>query len=407
MSKLIEILLRGMRQSNLFYKSLKETPKDAEAISHILLLRAGFIDQTAAGIFSFLPLGLKVLKNIEEIIREEMEAVGGQEILMPALTPKENWDKTGRWDAFDVLFKLKGGNKKEYALGPTHEEIISPLVKKHILSYKDLPFSLFQIQTKFRNELRAKSGLLRTREFLMKDLYSFHIDQKDLDNYYEKVAKVYFGIFKRCGLKVYKTLASGGSFSKYSHEYQVITGAGEDVIYLCDKCGIAINKEIKEKKCPECGGTKFKETKGIEVGNIFKLKDKYSLPFQLTFKDKDGKEKPVLMGCYGIGLSRVLAAIVETNNDENGIIWPKEVAPFDIHLISLNNIKADKIYSKLIKEGKRVLYDDRKEVSAGQKLAEADLIGIPERWVVSKKTLAKKSVEIKKRNQKKVKLTKI
>ena len=398
-----------MKQSNLFYKTLKETPKDAEAISHILLTRAGFIDQTAAGIFSFLPLGFRVLKKIENIIREEMEAIDGQEILMPALTPKENWETTGRWSSFDVLFKLKGRNDKEYALGPTHEEIISPLAKKIILSYKDLPLYLFQIQDKFRNEIRVKSGLLRTREFLMKDLYSFHTDEKDLEKYYEKVAKSYSNIFKRCGLKAYKTLASGGSFSKYSHEYQVITDAGEDILFICKKCKAAVNKEVKSNKCPECGGTSFEEAKGVEVGNIFKLNDRYSVPFDLKFKDEKGKENPVLMGCYGIGLGRLLGAIVEMNNDENGIIWPEEVAPFDVHLIVLGNVKkeADKLYDRLSKQGKSVLYDDREDVSGGQKLAEADLIGIPERWVISEKTLEKKSVEIKKRNESKSKLQKL
>ena len=397
-----------MKQSTLFYKSLKESPKDAQAKSHILLTRAGFIDQSAAGVFTFLPLGLRVLKNIERIIREEMIKVDGQEILMPALISKESWEKTGRWESFDVLFKLKGSGDKEYGLGATHEEVISPLAKKIILSYKDLPLCLFQIQTKFRDELRVKSGLLRTREFLMKDLYSFHTDEEDLGEYYEKVSKAYLNIFKRCGIKAYKTLASGGSFSKFSHEYQMVTEAGEDTIYVCSQCDIAINKEIKDKvkKCPQCGGSKFEEKKAVEVGNIFNLGDKYSLPFDLKFKDKDGKEKPVIMGCYGIGLSRLMAAIVEANNDERGIIWPKEVAPFDIHLISIKAKKeADKLYNKL--KDKRVLYDDREDVGAGEKFADADLMGIPERWVISSKTLEKKSIEIKKRNSQKPKIVKI
>ncbi len=397
-----------MKQSQLFYKTLKKTSKDIEAVSHVLLTRAGFVDQAAAGIFAFLPLGFKVLKKIEDIIREEMIAIEGQEILMPALIPKENWEKTGRWGSFDVLFKLKG--KKEYGLGPTHEEIISPLAKKIILSYKDLPLYLFQIQTKFRNELRVKSGLLRTREFLMKDLYSFHTDEKDLGRYYEKVSKSYLNIFKRCGIKAYKTLASGGSFSQFSHEYQMPTKAGEDIIHICSKCNIAINNQIKNKvkKCPDCGGSKFFQKKAVEVGNIFNLGDKYSLPFDLKFKDKNGKEKPVIMGCYGIGLGRLMAASVEANNDKNGIIWPKEIAPFDIHLIQINTEReGDKLYRKLREQGKRVLYDDRKDVSIGEKFAEADLIGIPERWVISKKTLQKKSVEVKKREKDKSKLIKL
>lgn len=390
-----------MLQSKLFYRTLKEAPKEAEAVSHSLLIRGGFVDQLAAGIYTFLPLGLLTLKKIENIIREEMLVVDGQEILMPVLAPKENWEKTGRWKTFEELFKLKGANDKDYVLNPTHEEVISPLANKE-LSYRDLPFSLFQIQTKFRNELRVKSGLLRTREFSMKDLYSFHASEEDLDKYYSKVEKAYFKIFKRCGVKAFKTLASGGSFSQYSHEFQSETSAGEDLIYICKKCSIAINKEIKKAKCPECGGSSFEEKKAVEVGNIFKLGTKYSLPFNLKFKDQDGKEKPVIMGCYGIGLGRLMAAIVEVNNDEKGIIWPKEVSPFDIHLISLGDKKkADKLYNDLQKKGFSVLYDDRKNVSAGEKFAESDLIGINKRIVISDKTLKKNSVELKERNKKK------
>ena len=399
-----------MKQSKLFYKTLKNAPKDAEAISHILLTRAGFIDQTGAGSYAFLPLGFKVLNKIENIIREEMVKIGGQEILMPALTPKENWQKTGRWEKFDVLFKLKGSNKKEYALGPTHEEIIAPLAKKIVFSYKDLPFYLFQIQTKFRDELRVKSGLIRTREFLMKDLYSFHATEKDLDDYYEKASLAYNKIFKRCGLGVFKTLASGGSFSKYSHEFQAETEAGEDIIFICKKCKTAFNKELSLKKCLECGNSVFDNKKAVEVGNIFKLGAKYSLPFDLKFKDKDDKEKPVIMGCYGIGLGRLMAAVVELNHDSKGIIWPKEVSPFDAHLIQLGNNKkigkaAEKVYQELIKQDKEVLYDDREDVAPGEKFAEADLIGIPIRLVVSEKTLKNNYLEVKKRDEDKICLT--
>jgi len=390
-----------MYQSKLFYRSLKKDPKNAVSASHALLIRAGFVDQLGAGVFTFMPLGLMVLKNIENIIREEMIKIGGQEVLMPALIPKKNLEKTGRWKSFDVLYKLK-----DYALGATHEEVVSPLAKKIVLSYKDLPLYLFQIQTKFRNELRAKSGLLRTREFLMKDLYSFHTDEKDLDKYYEKVAKSYNNIFKRCGIGYIRTLASGGSFSKFSHEFQTVTDSGEDIIYVCKKCGIAINKEIKKGKCPECGGSSFKQEKAVEVGNIFKLNDNYSLPFGLKFKDKNGKEKPVLMGCYGIGLGRLMAAAVEVNHDDKGIVWPKEIAPFDIHLISLDNkAKCGKLYKELISKGKKVLYDDR-DNSVGEKFAEADLIGIPLRIVVSSKTLKKNSIEVKNRDSNKTCLIK-
>lgn len=399
-----------MLQSKLFYKTLKKTSKDTEAVSNILLTRAGFINQAGAGSYTFLPLGFRVLKKIENIIQQEMIKIEGQEILMPALTPKENWQKTGRWDSFDALFKLKGNNKKEYALGPTHEEIISPLVKNIILSYKDLPIYLFQIQTKFRDELRVKSGLLRTREFLMKDLYSFHRDEEDLEKYYKKVAKAYLNIFKRCNLSIFKTFASGGTFSKYSHEYQTVTESGEDIIYICKNCQVAINKEIKNKikNCPDCGKSSFDKKKAVEIANMFKLGDKYSLPFNLKFQNKDGKEKSVIMGCYGIGLGRLMAAVVEINHDGKGIIWPEEIAPFDIHLIQINAKKeADKLYDKLKKEGKEVLYDDRQDISPGEKFAEADLIGIPIRLVISEKTLKKNSVEIKKRNKIKTELKKL
>ncbi len=239
-----------MLQSHLFYKTTKEKSVDTEAASHDLLTRAGFVDQLMAGVYSFLPLGFTVLENIENIIRKNMIDAGGQEILMPVLQPKENWLKTGRWNNLDILFRISGSGDKEYALGPTHEEVVSPLAKKVIFSYKDLPFSVFQIQTKFRDELRAKSGILRTREFLMKDLYSFHETQEDLDKYYEKITKVYFKIFKELGIakETFLTFASGGTFSKYSHEFQMVTDAGEDIIYICNKCKTAINKEIKVRK---------------------------------------------------------------------------------------------------------------------------------------------------------------
>ena len=398
----------GVKQSLLSAKTLREAPKDEESINAILLIRAGFIDKLAAGIYTFLPLGLRVLRKIENIIREEMVAVGGQEILMPALHPKENWVKTGRWELLDVLFKLKGMGDRDYALGSTHEEIVAPLAKKMVLSYKDLPFALFQIQTKFRNEARAKSGLLRGREFPMKDLYSFHASQEDLDNYYQQATAAYFKIFERCGLgeKTYLTAASGGSFSKYSHEFQTVSEAGEDTIFICTSCKkIAINKEIKSetKTCPDCSGISFEEARGIEVGNIFKLGTKYSEPFDLKFKDQNGQEQNVIMGCYGIGPSRVMGTIVETSHDDKGIIWPENVAPYKYHLLVLGDSaevkkSADELYEKLTGNNFEVLYDDR-ALPAGQKFAEADLIGLPWRLVISEKTLAQDSVEIKKRTE--------
>ena len=406
-----------MLQSKLFLKTSRDKTADTESVSHDLLARAGYVDQLMAGVYTFLPLGFRVLKNIESVIRRNMEDAGGQEILMPVLQPKENWLKTGRWDNMDVLFKVNASGDKQYALGPTHEEIVSPLAQKNILSYRDLPFSVFQIQTKFRDELRAKSGILRTREFLMKDFYSFHASQEDLDKFYDKMIKVYFNVFKELGIKskTYLTLASGGSFSKYSHEFQMLTEAGEDIIYICNKCKTAINKEIKEENpvCPNCSSNDFVEKKAVEVGNIFKLGTKYSMPFDLKFKDKDGQEKPVIMGCYGIGLSRAMGAIVEANHDERGIMWPKEIAPFAAHLIELKSDKktvkntAKKIYQDLQKQGIEVIYDDRDDKSAGEKFADADLVGIPYRVIISEKTLAKNSVEIKERNKKEAKLVKI
>ena len=404
-----------MKQSQLKIKTLREAPKDEQSVNAILLTRAGFVEKLSAGVYSFLPLGLKVLRKIENIVREEMMAAGGQEILMPALTPKENWQKTGRWENFDALFKLKGVDDKEYALGATHEEIVSPLAKKMVLSYKDLPLYLFQIQTKFRNEARAKSGLLRTREFSMKDLYSFHADEKDLEDYYKKMTGAYFKIFERCGLSehTFLTLASGGSFSKYSHEFQAIAAGGEDTIHICQNCDLAINEEIKNEtpNCPNCGSDDFKTAKAIEVGNIFKLGVKYSAPFDLKFRDEKGQERTVVMGCYGLGPGRIMGAVVEVNYDDKGIIWPENVAPFKCHLLALGEnqeIKkyAQGVYEKLIAAGIEVLYDDR-DLSAGEKFAEADLIGLPYRLVVSEKTLAKKSIEIKKRNENETKLIKL
>lgn len=393
-----------MKQSKLFTKTIKELPKDETSYNALTLIRAGFIDKAAAGVYSFLPLGWRVLNKIRHIIIEEMEAISGQEISMPALAPRENWQTTGRWDDLDILFKISGSDNKEYALNPTHEEMITPLAKKFIFSYRELPFAVFQIQTKFRNEKRAKAGLLRGREFLMKDLYSFHSSQEDLDSYYELATRAYYNIFKRLGLgdKTYLTYASGGSFSKYSHEFQTLTESGEDLIYICDKCKVAVNKEIisEQSVCPQCGNKELRETKAVEVGNIFKLGTRFSAPFSLNFQAADGSKQNVIMGCYGIGLSRILGTVVEVCHDEKGIIWPESIAPFRVHLISLNkNDEAEKIYQSLLDSGVEVLFDDR-DLSAGEKFADADLIGCPYRLVVSEKSLAQGGVELKRRSNK-------
>lgn len=405
-----------MRQSQLFTKTQKEVSGDETSVGTRLLSRAGFIDKTAAGVYTILPLGLRTLQKIEKIIAAAMDGLDAQRVIMPALVPKKNWETTGRWN-YD-LFKLKGAGGEEYGLAATLEEVVTPLAKKFAFSYKDFPFAIYQIQTKFRNELRAKSGLLRGREFLMKDLYSFHIDQKDCDEYYERVKEAYFSIFKQAGIvqDTYLTLSSGGTFSKFSHEFQTATEAGEDLIYLCDNCGIAINREIKSEypKCPECGGEKFSEKKTIEVGNIFKLGTKFSGAFGFEATGGDGCKLPVLMCCYGIGLTRVMGTIAEICHDDAGIVWPAAVAPFAAHLIELESkdeetnrrIKetSQKICQDLQKNEIEVLYDDRAGKSAGEKFKDSDLFGIPNRIVVGAKTLEKNSVELKKRGELEIKL---
>ncbi len=404
-----------MKQSFLFTKTSRVIAAEEKSINAQYLQRGGYIDRLMAGVYTLLPLGLLVFKKIENIIREEMKAIDGQEIIMPALQPKENWEQTGRWSSMDDLYKLTDSQKHEYVLGPTHEEVVVPLVKKFVNSYKDLPVYVYQFQDKFRMELRSKSGILRGREFVMKDLYSFHLDEKDLDEYYEQAKQAYFNIFKRCGIgpETFLTFASGGSFSKYSHEFQTVTDAGEDIIYICQKCQLAINKEIKGEtdQCPECGSQDFKEAKAIEVGNIFKLKTKYSAPFNLKVKDQAGIDREVIMGCYGIGLGRLLGTIVEISHDDKGIIWPMAVAPFQVHLLSLKAEtelakKVEDLYNGLIKGGFEVLYDDREE-TAGVKLNDSDLLGLPIRLVLSPKTLEQDSVEVKARNSDKVELIKL
>ena len=396
-----------MKQSNLFTKTFKETPKDEVSLNAQLLIRGGFVDKTGAGIYTFLPLGLRVLNKIKNIVREEMNNIEAQEVLMSSLLPKDNWEKTGRWNVPE-MYRIKDEN---LGLGWTHEEIVTPLMKKNILSSRDLPRYVYQINTKFRNEPRAKSGVLRGREFLMKDLYSFHADEDDLNEYYERVKHAYFKVYERCGLKekTYLAVATGGEFSdSLSHEFQMLTTAGEDVIYICKDCGMAFNREVFKKKC-DCGGETFREEKSIEVGNIFKLGSRYSKVFGL--KNDDGKN--IVMGCYGIGISRLMGAIVEVFNDDKGIIWPETVAPFSVHLISLDGgdasikDKADEIYSILQNFNLEVLYDNRDDKTAGEKLNDCDLIGVPLRVVISAKTLKEESVEIKKRNEEKTILVKI
>jgi prolyl-tRNA synthetase len=387
-----------MRYSQLFGKTKKGENRKYEAVNQELLIRAGFIDQVASGIYTLLPLGKKVIEKVIKIIKEEHEKINAQEIMMPLLHPKSFWQQTERWNSVDVLFKTKSQHGIEYGLAPTHEEIVTPLAKKFIQSYRDLPLALYHITTKFRDEPRPKSGILRGREFLMKDLYSFHSSPDDLKEYYHKVTEAYIKIFTRIGFnKIKITEASGGSFTKkIAHEFNVLTPAGEVDLLYCDSCQFAQNQEIASVKidsqCPRCQNGKIKFGKAIEIGNIFDLGTRFSDSFDLKFIDRDGTLKPVFMGCYGIGVSRILGALVEIYHDKDGIIWPKSVAPFQIHLAVLDNnnqeikIKADNLYQKLIEIGYEVLYDDRDNVSPGEKLTDADLIGIPIRLVISKKT---------------------
>ncbi|MCH7828399.1 prolyl-tRNA synthetase [Patescibacteria group bacterium] len=403
-----------MRQSELFSKTQRSLPKDEESTNAKLLLRSGFVHKETAGVYSFLPLGLKVLNNIISIIREEMNAIGGQEVFLSSLQGPEVWRKSGRWDdkIVDVWFKTKLKNGGELGLANTHEEALTALLSHHVSSYKDLPLLVYQFQTKFRNETRAKSGLMRTREFIMKDLYSFARTLKEHEMLYGKVIEAYKKIFERIGIgeKTLFTFASGGSFSKYSHEFQTLCSAGEDTIYICGHCKVAVNKEIikEQPSCPQCGNQELKEESAVEVGNIFALGTKYAEILGLEYLDENGKKIPVVMGSYGIGPGRVMGSVVELFHDERGMIWPESIAPFKVHLLSLpgGEEESDKVYSSLQRDGIKVLYDDRANVSPGEKLVDADLFGIPWRVVVSEKTVAVDSVEVKKRNEEKAELIK-
>ncbi|MDP3800141.1 MAG: aminoacyl--tRNA ligase-related protein [bacterium] len=405
-----------MKYSQSFINTRRDDPKDETATNARLLLRGGFIDKLMAGSFTFLPLGWRVYQKIEQIVREEMNAIGSAEILMPLLHPKDVWNETGRWadpNVKQIMYQFKSVDEKEYGLSFTHEEIFLDVIRKNSLSYKNLPIKLYHFSTKFRNEARAKSGLLRGREFIMKDLYSMHTTQEDLDKFYWEVKDAYLRAFNRVGLKDVKVVeASGGVFtSGHTHEFQLVSPVGEDNIYFCNKCDWAQNKEIYTHKigdpCPKCGG-QVEEASSIEVGNIFRFGTVYSEKMGINFKDSDGKDKPPYLGSYGIGMSRLIGVLAEVFNDDVGIKWPKSVAPFLIHLVSLGNTKteAEKLYRTLAEKSVDVLWDDREE-SAGVKLSDADLIGIPYRIIVSDKTLAQESVEIKERGSDKVEMVKL
>lgn len=403
-----------MRFSQLFTKTARQAPKDADSLNADLLVRAGFVQRTMAGVYSYLPLGLRVLRNIEAIVREEMNALGAQELLLSALSSRDVWERSGRWETFDVLFRVPGAGEQEYALNPTHEEIVVPLVQHFVHSHKDLPFACYQIQTKFRNELRVKSGMLRNREFLMKDLYSFHPDDACLDRYYERVQEAYARIFERLGLaeRTYLTFASGGSFSQYSHEYQVLVSQGEDTVYISEAAEakgkrVAINREIYRKGetvCPVTGGHAFREACASEAANIFKLGTKFSVPFHLQYTDEEGRSHPVIMGCYGIGISRLMGIVTEACADDDGLRWPLSIAPAAVHIVPLAReeherayTEADALRARLEGKGIETLFDDRLDASTGVRLADADLLGVPYRVVLSPKTLERKALEVKDR----------
>lgn len=408
-----------MRQSLLFTKTRKDAPKDEVSKNAELLIRAGFIHKEMAGVYSFLPLGLRVLKKIEQIIREEMNAIGGQEIELTALQTKDVWEKTGRWDdkVVDNWFKTKLKNDTELGLGFTHEEPLTNLMTEYLRSFRDFPIYVYQFQTKFRNEARAKSGIMRGREFLMKDLYSFSRDQKEHDEFYERSKKAYMNVFNRVGIgeRTYITFASGGSFAKYSHEFQTLTEAGEDSVFVDEKKKIAINKEVlNDEVLNDLGISKsdLLEKKAVEVGNIFSLGTRFSEAFELTYTDESGNKKPVVMGSYGIGPSRVMGTIAEILSDEKGLVWPESVTPFRVHLISIEDKEgkvkkeAEVLYKKLMEKGIEVLLDDR-DARPGEKFADSDLIGIPTRVVISEKTLQAESVEVKDRKMGTVEIIKL
>ncbi|HEY1037062.1 MAG TPA: aminoacyl--tRNA ligase-related protein [Candidatus Paceibacterota bacterium] len=385
-----------MRQSQLFTKTRREAPKDEVSKNAQLLIRAGYVQKTLAGVYSFLPLGLRTLEKVKTIIREEMNSAGGQEVSLASLQDKSVWEKTDRWDSakVDNWFKTELANGTEVGLGFTHEEPLTELMKDHIQSFRDLPRYAYQFQTKFRNEKRAKSGIMRGREFLMKDLYSFSKDDTEHAEFYEKMKVAYKNVFDRAGVGhlTYITFAAGGSFSKFSHEFQMVTDAGEDIIYIDEDKGIAINEEVNNPEVHEMLGlnpNRFRSAKAVEVGNIFNLGTRFSDALDLSFMDESGEKKKVVMGSYGIGVPRLMGAIVEALSDEKGIVWPKSVAPFALHLVLVNGseetkARAEALYEKLTALGAEVLFDDR-DARPGEKFGDADLMGMPLRAVISDK----------------------
>lgn len=392
-----------MRQSQLFTKTSKTVPKDEVSKNASLLIRAGYVYKVMPGVYAYTPLGLRVLEKIKQIVREEMNAIGGQELIMTNLQRKDTWEGTGRWsdEAVDVWFKTKLQDGTELGLAWSHEEAIMEMMQRFVESYKDLPVSVYQFQTKLRNELRAKSGIMRGREFVMKDMYSLHATQEDMDAYYDRVIEAYKKIYQRFGLgdETFITFASGGAFTKFSHEFQTLCDAGEDILYVNADKSVAVNEEVLDDASAQLGVDKASlvPMKSAEVGNIFKFGTEKSDKMHIVFKDAEGKQQPIYLASYGIGITRVMGVIVEKLADDKGLVWPESVAPFQVHLLSLGvNNTAEALYTQLTQVGIEVLYDDR-ETSAGEKFAESDLLGIPVRITLGKRSVENGMAEIKRR----------
>jgi len=394
-----------MRVSHLFTKTLKDAPADEVSKNAQLLIRAGYVYKEMAGVYAYLPLGLRVLENIKQIVREEMNAIDSNELIMTTLQRKEVWEKTTRWsdDVVDVWFKTRLKDDTELGLGWSHEEPIVEMMKNYVHSYRDLPVSLYQLQTKMRNELRAKSGIMRGREFVMKDMYSFHATKEDLDAYYEKTIEAYKRVYDRLGIgdETYVTFASGGAFTKFSHEFQTICDAGEDIIYLHREKNIAINEEVIDEAVAELGinRNELEPIKTAETGNIFNFGSQKTDEMGLYYTDKDGKQQSLYIGSYGIGITRAMGVIAEKLSDEKGLVWPVAIAPYKVYLVSIGKVaeKADELYETLQKAGVTVLYDDRDE-RPGAKFADAELIGLPYRVTMSERLLAENKLEFTVRN---------
>ena len=396
-----------MKMTKLFTKTSKTSPADETSKNAQLLIRAGYVHKEMAGVYAYLPLGLRVLENIKNIVREEMNSIDGQELIMTNLQPKDVWEQTTRWDdaVVDVWFKTKLQDQTELGLAWSHEEPIMRMMQQFVASYKDLPTSVYQFQTKLRNELRAKSGIMRGREFVMKDMYSLHATAEDLDEYYNRVIEAYKRAYDRLGIgkETFVTFASGGAFTKFSHEFQTICDAGEDILYIHRGKNIAVNEEVLDDAVKELGINKneLEKVKSAEVGNIFNFGTDKSEQMNIAFTDNAGQQQPIYLASYGIGITRVMGVIAEKDADENGLVWPENIAPFKVYLVQLGDVteQAGRLYEELRQMGVEVLWDDR-DVRAGEKFADADLMGIPHRVVVSQKTIDQQAVEYKARSQK-------